>query len=83
MSFIKKHWLIIIFVLFVLVFSVLFPDLEVTITGGLAWLYFCFSSTLGIVWIVILILGGELKYETKGLIYWVKELAEFYRNRKN
>lgn len=66
--------------LFIITFilSIFFPNVQVTIQGGFAWLFFVISILVvfGMIW--TLIMGGELSIGSKGAKGWIQE----FRNRK-
>lgn len=73
----KKHFvdnfLIYFFGLTYLFFSILFPKVEIVLSGGFAWFTLFLAWLLGLSLCWISIMGGSISYESKGLIGWIKE----------
>ncbi|KAF6565371.1 hypothetical protein G9G63_09435 [Paenibacillus sp. EKM202P] len=76
----KKHleenWLIYLLAVPFVVFSVIFPDAKITLTGGFAWSLAFLSWLFGVVLVWTGIVGGELSIKSKGLVGWIKEFKK-------
>ncbi|ODA08218.1 hypothetical protein [Paenibacillus polymyxa] len=70
---IKINWLIYLLSVPFVVFSCIFPDVKITLTGGFAWLLAFLSWLFGTVLVWTGIFGGELSVKSKGLVGWIKE----------
>ncbi|ALS22155.1 hypothetical protein [Paenibacillus naphthalenovorans] len=73
----KKHSLLYVIGIIVVVFGVLFPDFSIEIYGGLAWLAVITSNVVGLLMVYCGIFGGTISYTSEGLIptlrRWLKK----------
>jgi hypothetical protein len=69
----KRNWLIYLLAVPIIMFSIIFPDVKITLTGGFAWALAFLSWLFGIALVWTGIVGGELSVKSKGLVGWIKE----------
>lgn len=83
---IKKHfinnWVIYLFGIIFICFDILYPNLEITISGGFAWLTLFLSWLIGFTLVMVCIMGGSISYESKGLRGWIKEYLQTKQETK-
>ena len=75
---IRKHWILWLFAAFTLSLGIGFPDVEITLSGGLAWLLIVGIYFVAFIATITNIKGGEVTYSSKGLIPIIRE----WRRRK-
>lgn len=79
MNHFKNHWILYLFVIITLILSIAFPDIEITLTGGLGWFLLNTVIFISAILIIVGVKGGEVIYCSKGAIPFIKKI--FRRNK--
>ncbi|QWU14319.1 hypothetical protein SAMN04487895_101622 [Paenibacillus sophorae] len=70
-NYFKNNWFLFFLAIPFIVFSILYPNVTVEMSGGFAWAYFWILTCVGgsLVWCGLF--GGEISYSSKGLVGWI------------
>ncbi|RNB59374.1 hypothetical protein EDM57_04320 [Brevibacillus gelatini] len=74
MNHFKNHWILYLFVIITLILSIAFPDIEITLTGGLGWFLLNTVIFISAILIIVGVKGGEVSYSSEGAIPLIKKL---------
>ncbi|MCR8641427.1 hypothetical protein NV379_02045 [Paenibacillus sp. N1-5-1-14] len=78
----RSHWIIYTFAFLTLFLSILFPEFKIEVSGGFAWFTFLIAQFVGLLMIYTGLCGGEVTYQSNGLIPIVKELITKLKNSR-
>lgn len=76
----KDNFALYLFGISIMILSVTYPDLEITVQGGLAWFVMMFIVSNTFLAILVLLFGGEISYKSKGLFPLIKEIKNKKRD---